>query len=273
MFESVAVFVFGAILGSFFNVCIHRLPQDMSVSNPKFSFCPKCKETIKWYDNIPFISYILLRGKCRNCKEKIPFRYFLVELITASVTLWLYMQFAFSLDFFRFLFFFSMLIIVSFIDIDYHAIPVYLCFLGIVVGMGLSVYETVQVVKTGNIDNIPLFTAGKNLIFGLGFAYLFKLTGDVLLSLYLAWTKRESIEGETEALGLGDVDFMGMVGIFLGTKLMVVTFFVAPFIAVIYSVIAVIFKKSHLLPYLPYLSAASFISFIWGYDILRYLGF
>ena len=265
-------FIVGAVVGSFLNVCIYRLPQQLSIVWPG-SFCPHCRTPIKWFDNVPIFSYLILRAKCRSCRGKISFRYPLVEIITACLFLVLYHKFSLSLDFFKFALFFSLLVVVSFIDIDYHAIPVYLCFLGIAAGLLFSIYETALALRRGDISNLAVVSAFKNLIFGFGFAYCFKFFGDVLLSLYLSLRKKDSIEGEKESLGLGDVDFMGMTGVFLGIPLVVTTFFIAPFIAVVYSIFAFIFKKSHLIPYLPYLSAAAFISFLWGKDILTFLGF
>jgi leader peptidase (prepilin peptidase)/N-methyltransferase len=197
-------------------------------------------------------------------------RYFIVEVITAFLFLFLYSRFGLTIDFFRFAFFFALLVVVSFIDIEYHAIPVQLCFIGIIVGILFTIQETIVLFDAGYRNSLPLFESFKGLIFGLGFTYLFKFFGDVLLSLYLSFIKKESIEGETEALGLGDVDFMGLVGVFLGAKLVVTTFFIAPFIALIYSIIAIVFKKSHLIPYLPYLSLGALISFLWGSQILAY---
>ncbi len=264
-------FIIGMCVGSFLNVCIYRLPREISIIKP-FSFCPECKISLKWYDNIPILSYFLLRGKCRNCHKKITLRYPLVEFITGCLFFFLYNRFSLSLDFFKFVFFFSLLIVVSFVDIDYHAIPVYFCFLGILVGLFFAFYESVIIYKQGFIDNLPIIVAFKGLIFGLGFTYFFKLMGDIILNIYLSLRKKDSIEGERESLGLGDVDFMGMVGIFLGIKLTVTVFFIAPFIALFYSIFAIIFKKSHLIPYLPYLSLAAFISFIWGRNIITFVG-
>jgi len=195
-----------------------------------------------------------------------------VELITGLLFVFLYNKFFLSSDFFKFAFFFSLLIVVSAIDIDYHAIPVYLCFIGVVVGLFFALYDSVLELNAGIIYNLAIIEALKNLIFGFGFTYFFKFIGDIGLALYLALRKKDSIEGEKEAIGLGDVDFMGMVGVFLGAKTVVVTFFIAPFIALFYSVFALIFKKSHLIPYLPYLSIATFITFIWGDSILKFIG-
>ncbi|MFH1772163.1 MAG: prepilin peptidase [Candidatus Omnitrophota bacterium] len=270
MIERIFVFFFGVCFGSFLNVCIYRLPKDKSVILPR-SFCPHCNQSLKWYDNIPVISFMALRGKCRFCKEKISFRYPLVELITAVLILVLYIQFGISLLFVKLAFLFCILIVVSFIDIDYHAIPAYLCVLGIITGLIMSLAESVSMFKDGitPLGKLPVMGAWYGLIAGLGFTYLFKLFGDFFINIYLTLRKKDSIEGERESLGLGDVDFMGMIGAFLGIKVAILVFFIAPFIAIVYSIFAIIFKKSHLIPYLPYLSLATLVVFFWGDVILR----
>jgi len=264
------VSLFGLIFGSFLNVCIYRLPKDKSIVTPPSS-CPGCNNRIQWYDNIPVLSFILLMGRCRNCKAVISLRYPLVEIMTAVTFALLYLKFGLTLAFFKFVIFFVLLIVVSFIDIDYHAIPVYFCFIGIIVGMVFSIVETIKYARhmMPEISAMPVYLALKGLIFGFGFAYLFKFFGDIFLGIYMHFKKVESIEGETESLGLGDVDFLGMVGVFLGVKGAVLTFFIAPFVAIIYAVFAFIFKKSHLIPYLPYLSAGALVAFLWGDAIIR----
>lgn len=279
MLEAIVVFIFGISFGSFLNVCIHRLPQEKSIIKPA-SFCPKCKTPIKWYDNIPILSYLFLKGKCRACSAKISFRYPLIEFITGLFFLILYLKFGLSLLFVKFVFLFCLLILVSFIDIDYHAIPVYLCLLGIGAGLVFSLAQSnwsqgilidfIRVSK-GQWPTSPFSRSLVGLLFGLGFTYLFKLFGDCFITVLLYLRKKESIEGEKESLGLGDVDFMGMVGVFLGVKAVLLVFFIAPFCAVFYSIFALIFKRSHLIPYLPYLSLATIIVFFWGNKILSFI--
>ena len=274
MLAKIFSFVFGACLGSFLNVCIYRIPRNLSIVKPS-SFCPHCKKPIKWYDNIPILSFIILAGRCRYCRRKISFRYPVVEIITAFLVLFLYSRYGISLEFFKFLFLFSLLVVVSFVDIEFHALPVYLCFLGILTGLVFASFDTLTVLKKNILplfwQKLPLFISFKGLIFGLGFTYFFKLFGDIFLNFYLNLRGKESIEGERESLGLGDVDFMGMIGTFLGTKCVILTFFIAPFIALFYAIFALILKKSHIIPYLPYLSLATFISFLWGDKILNLL--
>ena len=278
MIERIFIFVLGSCLGSFLNVCIHRLPKEKSIIFPG-SFCPKCKTPIKWYDNVPILSFFILRGRCRKCSKKISLRYPLVELITATFFLVLYLKLGFTIELAKYIFLFSLLVVVSFIDIDYHAIPVNLCFIGIIGGLLFSFWPTVGLFKAGvfDLEALPFYRALKGLFFGFGFTYAFKFFGDIGIDFYLKLRKQESIEGERESLGLGDVDFMGMVGVFLGVHSLVsgfivwdvvLVFFLAPFIALLYSIFAVIFKKSHLIPYLPYLSLATVVVFFWGNKIL-----
>lgn len=276
MLESVYllfVFVFGTVTGSFLNVCIYRLPKEKSIIKPR-SFCPLCKKTVKWYDNIPILSFIFLGGKCRGCKGRIAVRYPIVELMTGLVFLGLYFKFGLSWEFAKFAFFFCLLEVVSFIDIDYHAIPAYLCTLGIGLGLALSLWESYGLLAANGISEFsewPIYQAFVGLFIGLGFTYFFKLFGDIFIALLLHLRRQDSIEGEKESLGLGDVDFMGMAGVFLGWKQAILIFFVAPFLALIYTIFALIFKRSHLIPYLPYLSLAALIVFLWGEKILRFI--
>lgn len=230
------VALLGGCIGSFLNVCIYRLPKEKSIVTPR-SFCPNCKTTIKWYDNIPVLSFILLGAKCRQCKTKISFRYPFVELIAAVVFFLLYVRFGWSLNFFKFAFFFSMLIVLSFIDIDYHAIPAYLCVLGVAVGLAFALWESIVMFNSMMVDlkDLPIVNAFKALVFGLGFTYMFKFFGDVFVQVYLSMRKKNDIEGETESLGLGDVDYLGMVGVFMGIMAVVLTFFIAPFVAMFYA--------------------------------------
>jgi len=268
------VLFFGLCIGSFLNVCIYRLPRSLSIVTPA-SFCPHCSKPIRWWDNIPVVSYLLLRGRCRDCHTRISLRYPAVEILSGGTILYLYTRYGWSTDFFKFSFLLLFLILISFIDIDFRAIPNYLCFIGVGVGIFFSSYETINFMKDNflsfSLSQLPVVNSIKGLIFGFGFTYLFKFVGDTFLSIYLSWRRKESIEGEKESLGLGDVDFMGMIGVFLGVKCVVLTFFLAPFLALFYSLFALVFKKSHIIPYLPYLSLASFISFLWADKIFYVL--
>src|SRR4030042_3563502 len=115
-------FILGAIVGSFLNVCIYRIPDNESIVKP-LSRCPHCKKPIRFYDNIPIISFFVLKGKCRDFGEKISWQYPLVELITALLCLLLFLQFGFSLIFLIFFIFTCVLIVIAFIDLEHQIIP------------------------------------------------------------------------------------------------------------------------------------------------------
>lgn len=267
------IFISGLIVGSFLNVCIYRLPKEISLVKPS-SFCPNCKAPIKWYDNIPLLSYLILGGRCRNCKEKIPFRYFLIELLTGAVFLFTYLKLGLSLVFFKYIVLFSLCIVVSFIDIDYRAIPGWICIFGILSGLIFSLVESFLFLKSQSftelsLSRMPLVKSFLGLFLCIGLSYFLKLMGDFFLWIWLALRKKESIEGEREALGLGDVDFLGMVGAFLGWKLGFLVFFLAPIVALVYGIYIIVFRKSHLIAYLPFLGIAVFIVSFWGEKIIN----
>ena len=115
-------FILGAIVGSFLNVCIIRIPKGGSIVHPP-SHCPDCKTAIRFYDNIPLVSYIALLGRCRSCGEKISPRYLFVELLMGSLAVALYCQFGFSLAFMVSFIFVAALIVISFIDLDVRIVP------------------------------------------------------------------------------------------------------------------------------------------------------
>src|SRR5919109_2220466 len=116
MMVGLLTFLFGAIVGSFLNVCILRIPKEESVVHPP-SHCPACKKPIRFYDNLPLISYVMLLGRCRACGERISPRYFAVELLMAALALALYYQFGLGLAFFAGFVFVAALIVISFIDL------------------------------------------------------------------------------------------------------------------------------------------------------------
>lgn len=130
----VFVFVFGAVVGSFLNVCIYRLPRDLSVNRPRRSFCPSCKKEILWYQNLPLISWLLLRGRCANCGARIVFRYFIVELTTALLFLALWFHFPWQLAV-AYWFFVSLLIVATFVDFEHFIIPDEITLGGIAAGL------------------------------------------------------------------------------------------------------------------------------------------
>ena len=136
---AVASFVLGAVVGSFLNVCIYRMPLNMSVNEPKRSFCPNCKAQIAWYHNLPVVSWLALHGRCANCHQRISARYPLVELLTAGLFLLVFWRFheAWSL-LLPYWIFVALLIVATFIDFDHFIIPDEITVGGTVVGVLLS---------------------------------------------------------------------------------------------------------------------------------------
>ncbi|HEX7516754.1 MAG TPA: prepilin peptidase [Chthoniobacterales bacterium] len=121
-FFGIFAFVLGAVVGSFLNVCIYRMPLDLSVNEPRRSFCPACKKQLTWHQNIPLLSWLFLRGRCANCGSRIAFRYFAVELLTALLFLAVWLQFPWPIAI-AYWVFVSLLIVGTFVDFEHFIIP------------------------------------------------------------------------------------------------------------------------------------------------------
>jgi leader peptidase (prepilin peptidase)/N-methyltransferase len=251
------IFVIGLIFGSFANVCIYRLPKGKSIIFPG-SFCPNCNKSIKWYDNIPLISYLILKGKCRYCKKPISFRYFIVELVTGILFTIVYKKFGISPSFFIYNLLILSLIIISFIDIDTFLIPDVIVLPGIFLGLVFSfLFPKIHDMK--KIESIlysfwGVITGGGILIF-LGFI------GKILF--------------KKEAMGGGDVKLLGMIGSFLGWKVIFLTLFFGSIFGTLISLILILLKKKKIdeyVPFGPYLAIGAVISiFIKGNYFLGFL--
>jgi len=135
---SVFAFVLGAVVGSFLNVCIYRLPLDLSVNRPRRSFCPACKNPIPWHQNLPLLSWLFLRGRCANCGAKIAFRYFAVELLTALLFLAVWQLFPWQIAI-AYWVFVSLVIAATFIDFEHFIIPDQITIGGAIAGIAASV--------------------------------------------------------------------------------------------------------------------------------------
>jgi len=131
-------FILGAAIGSFLNVCIYRLPRDLSVNQPRRSFCPSCQKPIPWQQNLPLLSWLLLRGKCANCGSRIAFRYFAVELLTALLFLAVWLAFPWPIAFVYWIFV-SLLVVATFIDFEHFIIPDEITIGGTVAGVLASI--------------------------------------------------------------------------------------------------------------------------------------
>ncbi len=266
MFNAIVIFLLGLIVGSFLNVCIFRMPRGISVVKPR-SFCPQCKKMVRWYENIPLFSYIVLRGKCPNCKTKISFRYFVVELLTGVSFLALYIRFGLKIDLITNLILVSSLIIATFVDIDFREIPDEITIGGMVVGLLFGLVKTFSTGFSMSWD-LPVIQSLIGLLAGGGLLYITGLFGNFL---FFKLMKRDNIDGETESMGGGDIKLLAMIGSFLGWKIAVLVFFIAPFIGSFAGIYELIKTKKHTIPYGPAIALASVVSIFWADKIVLWL--
>ncbi|PIF04053.1 MAG: prepilin peptidase [Arcobacter sp.] len=244
-------------MGSFLNVLIYRVPLGISLFNPKRSQCTHCNSTIEWYENIPIISYILLKGRCSKCKEKISIFYPLVEVITAMVTLSLYKKIGLTSEFIFVLIIFYLLIVLSFIDFRYKAVPDSL--LVLVTSITL-LYLIVN--KPEHLSTFFIF-AGGIIILELFISYYIQ-------NIKATLTKDDSLRDQ-KALGEGDVPIVAIIGGVLGLQFGLIAIFLSAILAIIPSLISRLYKKDIETPFVPYLSLGFFITYIGTQSILKIL--
>lgn len=157
-FLSTGIIFLGAIIGSFLNAIIYRLPRGISIITPARSFCPACQQTLSWWENIPLLSWLLLRGRCSACQQSIPFRYFLVEALTALLFWLSYVRLGFPLAFAGWIFM-GLLIVASFIDLEHRIIPDSITLGGIAAGIGIS-FSLPEMMNTTSREMALLFSLG-----------------------------------------------------------------------------------------------------------------
>ena len=249
-------FAIGSCVGSFLNVCIWRLPREESVVRPR-SHCPHCRHLIAWYDNIPMVSYLLLGARCRHCHGAIHWRYPLVEALSGIAAVVVLNHFGAGPVGVIDLCFVWALIAVTFIDLEHQIIPDEISLGGLVVGLVLSglvpqLHGTDQVL-------LGLRRAGLGAAVGAGSLYVTGVMGSLIF--------------RKEAMGGGDVKLLGMAGALLGWKLVVLTFFLAPLLAIVPGLCVLLFKRSHVIPYGPFLSLALVVSLFAGDRIIQASGF
>jgi len=260
----IVAFIFGSIVGSFLNVCIHRMPNGESVVWPR-SHCPNCKKRIPGYDNIPYLSYIMLGGKCRFCRQSISLRYPLVELLTALMFVALYGRYGLSYNFFVYTVLVCGLIIATFVDIKYRIIPDEVSIGGMILGFILCSVRSFSL-NPVSFDPRPMGHSFLGIIAGGGIIWF---TGFLFDLVYFKLLKRPPIQGETESMGGGDIKLLAMIGAFLGWQRTLLAFFVAPFLGVAFGIFSLIVKKDHTIPYGPFLSIAAVLSLFWADKIIR----
>jgi leader peptidase (prepilin peptidase) / N-methyltransferase len=245
----ILIFIFGLCIGSFMNVCIYRIPLSKSIVTPR-SMCPGCNSLISAYDNIPVISYILLRGKCRNCKIPISLRYPLVETISGLTALAVFMRFGISAEGLIYFAFISALVVITFIDIDHRIIPDTISLPGIPAGFLLASFLLPSMNYKSSLAGI--LTGGGSL---LAVAWIYNLI-----------TKKEGMGG-------GDIKLLAMIGAFTGWKGVLFTIFVASATGTL-SGIAVMLKTQKdmklAVPFGPFLSIGAILYIFFGTSLISW---
>ena len=244
------IFLLGLAIGSFLNVCIYRIPHsDISIHSPRRSFCPECQQPISLYDNIPVLSYLILRGKCRHCRATISVLYPFVELATAAFYLFFYYRFGVTLEFILALAFISVLLPISVIDAQHYIIPNVLVLTGAILGVVL-----VGGIAYQRADIWYLLTRLIGAVAGGMALWLIAVIGSAIL--------------RKKAMGGGDIKLMALNGLFLGAwpELAMVIALSAFSGAVVGTVLIISGVKSRQspIPYGPFLAGAAVLVLLWG---------
>ncbi len=240
-------FIMGLIWGSFFNVCIFRIPAEQSVVTHS-SRCPKCAAPILWYHNIPVIGFLILKGKCYRCKLPISIQYPIVELITGFMFLWLYLKYGLTWSLLGAVIFSSLLLIISGIDLHHRIIPDELSLPGIVLGILFSFI-------TGEpkwFDSVIGVLIGGGIFFSVAWLY-------------------EKFSGR-EGLGGGDIKLLAMIGAWLGGHSILMVIILSSAVGSVAGVSVMLFEKKGLktaIPFGPFLAAAALAYLQWGDALQR----
>jgi len=268
------VFAFGSAIGSFLNVVIHRVPNDESIVFPN-SACPKCGNGIKVYDNIPILSWLFLRGKCRNCKEPISIRYPFVELLTALVFILVYWKIGFSPFLPVVLVFAAVMISLIFIDAEHMILPNVITYPLLVSALVVRVLFPV-VVATNYFSDLVRYPLDKLTPYPL---WAVSIIGAVLGalagggSLWLVGEIWKRLRG-VEAMGLGDVKMMFGVGALLGWRLTLLAIFIAAFTGAVAGVGLIALRRDKDLqgqiPFGIFLGLGSLLALLFGDQIIQW---
>jgi leader peptidase (prepilin peptidase)/N-methyltransferase len=267
MLEWVIAGLFGLLIGSFLNVCIYRWPRDLSVVRPRSS-CVECEKPIAWYDNVPVLSFLILRGRCRQCGARIHWRYPLVELITAACFAYVVHQSGLSLEALKYCVFSSIVIALVFCDLDTLLLPDELTIGGFLVGLAFALFTPVPDMTFHLIASLFGVLPGPRL----------GMLGEALLgavvpagSIWFGGWIFEKLRHK-EGLGFGDVKMLAMVGAFLGIRGALLTIVLG---AVAGSVLGLLFIKlthkdvaSYPLPFGSFLGVAALVAAVEGQSVI-----
>jgi len=250
--EIILIFILGLIVGSFCNVCIYRIPRNELIIYPA-SHCPNCNTDILAKDNIPLLSYILLKGRCRNCGSRISIKYPVVEFLTGLVYVIIYQIYGLSVQSLIYIILSSALIIIAFIDLNEQIIPDVISLPGIIIGLTLSFF----VPYLSFINSVLGVVVGGVIILVIG------LVGSVIF--------------KKEAIGGGDIKLAAMIGAFLGWRYIIISLFLGFFLGAltgIFLVLSRVKSREDVIPFGPFIVLCSIITLLWGEKILSwYVGF
>ena len=238
-------FLFGLIWGSFLNVCIHRIPLKQSIVHPSSS-CPNCGTPVRFYDNIPIISYVFLLGRCRHCGKRISVQYPVVELIMGLLSLGLFLKFGLSPQYFLFFLFSAALVIISFIDLHHQIIPDIISLPGIIIGLAVSFVF----IHIGWMDSMIGIIAGGG-------------------SLYIVAFVFERLTGK-EGMGGGDVKLLAMIGAWMGWRGLLFIILLSSLTGTVIGSISLLAARKGLkakIPFGPFLSLGALIYLFWGQEL------
>lgn len=253
MVETSLFFLFGLLWGSFANVVIWRLPRGESVVKPR-SHCPKCQHLVAWYDNIPVLSWIFLRARCRNCKTRISVRYPLVELLTGCAFAAVFSRFGFTWYTAELIVFVWSLITVSFIDLDHMILPDVFTLSGIVIGLVGAALNP--------LPERDFMSSLAGVLMGGGFLWF-------IAYIYYVWRKADGMGG-------GDIKLLAWIGAVLGWKAVPFVILASSVIGSVVGIVLALRSKAGLkseIPFGPYLALAAFL-YLMGGDVigLWYIG-
>lgn len=247
----------GLVLGSFYNVCVYRWIEEMSLTKPLRSICPKCKAPLVWYDNIPLLGFLMLRGRCRQCSEPISWRYPLLEAVSAAWAVLLAWKYGLGPEFATLIVIGGMFLVASFIDFEVYLLPDVITLPGAAIGFAASVF----VLREGIVKDLAM-DAGLGMVMGAGLFYL----------LGRGYKLLRGVEG----LGLGDVKLMLMIGALVGASGLPLTIILGAVSALLASIFYMIRSGSGArtpIPFGPFLSFACMVYLLWGVEIWKaYLG-
>ncbi len=240
--------IVGLLLGSFFNVCIYRIPKEESIAFPP-SHCGSCNHALKPTDLIPVISYVLLKGKCRYCSQKISVQYPLVELLTAALFVWVYMVYGVSFSFLVVSFLTALLIIMTFIDLEHQIIPDGLVITGLIGG---AVFLATGI-------SVSWLNGLLGLLVGGGSFYFVAVLSEWIL--------------KKEGMGGGDIKLMAVIGLILGWKLTLLAILLSVYTGGLIGGGLLLFKikkRGEHIPFGPFIAVGTFAAALYGNQILAW---